>query len=307
VVTLLKRDPVMLNPSLRFTREIRQSAMLAGMLLAFCHSVGAQSHGVDPGEPDAAGETHTEIHWGYEDENGPAAWASMKPEWQLCARGRQQSPIDLASAIERPLPAIGVHNLSEHAVEVLNQNEVLEELDNGHTVQVNVLLQDALQIDNKAYALQQFHFHSPSEHTLDGKHWPMEIHFVHKAGDGSLAVLGVLVNRGAENAAIESLWASLPQTRGETTRTQLPASFARSLLTDAERGFFHYRGSLTTPPCTEGVKWMIKKVPTELSGAQIQRFQAIYDHNNRPTNPLNERELYVDSSPSFQFFEEADD
>ncbi|MEJ2274989.1 MAG: carbonic anhydrase family protein [Woeseiaceae bacterium] len=286
-------------------------AVIPVVLLAACGDNDAQPQNVDEMKPAAAEEAHAgvrevahgEVHWGYEDDNGPAMWSSMKSEWALCGEGRHQSPVDLNNPVESELPAIAVHTLSQQAVEVLNQNEVLEELDNGHTVQVNALLPDALQIDGKSYSLKQFHFHSPSEHTVDGEHLPMEIHFVNEADDGSLAVLGILVSEGAENPAIGSLWAALPQAHGDTTRTELPEAFAESLLTGADSGFFHYSGSLTTPPCTEGVKWMIKRTPTELSAAQIQSFRAIYDHNNRPTNPLNDRELYVDSSPSIRLYD----
>jgi carbonic anhydrase len=286
-------------------------AVIPVVLLAACGDNDAQPQNADETKPAAAEEAHAgvrevahgEVHWGYEDDNGPAVWASMKPEWALCGEGRHQSPVDLNNPVESELPAIAVHTLSQQAVEVLNQNEVLEELDNGHTVQVNALLPDALQIDGKSYSLKQFHFHSPSEHTVDGEHFPMEIHFVNEAADGSLAVLGVLVSEGAENPAIASLWASLPQAHGESTRTELPVSFAENLLTGVGNGFFHYSGSLTTPPCTEDVKWMIKRSPTELSAAQIQAFRAIYDHNNRPTNPLHDRELFVDSSPSIRWYD----
>jgi carbonic anhydrase len=279
----------------------------AAIVLAACDNTDSPSHSDTATETHVAEDAHHEVHWGYEEENGPARWGAMKTDWQLCANGREQSPIDLASAVESDLPEISVHRLSEHAVEVLNQNDVLEELDNGHTVQVNALLPDALEIDGKSYSLQQFHFHSPSEHTVDGKHFPMEIHFVNKAGDGSLAVLGILVSEGGENPAIASLWESLPESHGDTTRATLPESFAESLLTNADAGFFHYSGSLTTPPCTEGVRWMIKRAPTKLSAAQIQRFQSIYDHNNRPTNPLNDRDLFVDSSPNIRFYDDAAD
>jgi carbonic anhydrase len=297
------KEPAM-NASSRKT--LKYSVLLAttgAIFLAGCDGSTSRTHGVEAAESHGADEAHAEVHWGYEDENGPARWGAMQSDWRQCAEGRRQSPIDLASPVEKKLPDIAVHRLSEHAVEVLTQKEVLEELDNGHTVQVNVKLPRALRIDKKSYSLQQFHFHSPSEHTVNGEHLPMEIHFVHEAADGSLAVLGVLVRSGAYNPAIGSLWSSLPEGEGDSNRTQLPESFAQSLLTEAEDGFYHYSGSLTTPPCTEGVKWMIKKVPTELSAGQIERFRAIYDHNNRPTNPLNDRELYVDSTPSFRLFD----
>jgi carbonic anhydrase len=289
----------------KYSIQVPLVTIVGAMLVTACDSNAPQTHRSETSESHPAEQGHAEVHWGYEDENGPARWGAMKAEWEKCSKGRQQSPVDLATPVERDLPAIVVHTLSAHVVEILNQMDVLEELDNGHTVQVNALLPDALQIDGKSYSLQQFHFHSPSEHTVDGEHLPMEIHFVNEAADGSLAVLGVLVRAGAENPPIESLWASLPSGQGGTSKTQLPEAFASNLLSDAESGFYHYTGSLTTPPCTEGVKWMIKKVPTELSEAQIQRFRSIYDHNNRPTNPLYDRELYVDSSPNIRLYDDV--
>ena len=288
-----------------FSRNIIRAAIPVALFLCACGDTGTPSRSSEAAGADTAEEAHAvvaehahaQVHWGYEEDNGPAKWSAMDPDWRLCGEGRRQSPIDLTSAAENELPAISVHTLSDQAVNVLNQTDVLEELDNGHTVQVNAFLADALRIEGKAYSLRQFHFHSPSEHTIDGEHLPMEIHFVNEAADGSLAVLGVMVRAGAENAAIASLWASLPEGPGTNTRTRLPESFATTLLAGSNAGFYHYSGSLTTPPCTEGVKWMINKIPTELSEGQIRRFRAIYDHNNRPTNPLHERSLYVDSSP----------
>jgi carbonic anhydrase len=260
---------------------------------------------VDTQERSDRQDGHLEVHWGYEYENGPASWGAMKSEWSLCANGRHQSPIDLGSSAERDLPGIAVHTLSERAVEVLNQEDVLEELDNGHTIQINALLPGALQIGDKSYTLRQFHFHSPSEHTVNGEHFPIEVHFVNEADDGSLAVLGVLVRSGAANPAIGSLWESVPEARGNSNRTSLPEAFAENLLYGAVDGLLHYSGSLTTPPCTEDVQWVIKKTPTEMSADQIQRFRAIYDHNNRPTQPLYDRDVYIDSSPEIQLYDDA--
>jgi carbonic anhydrase len=237
-------------------------------------------------------------HWGYEPNNGPDTWSSMNSEWALCAEGNEQSPIDLMSATEIELPAVEIDMPSEQEVNVLNQAGVIHELDNGHTIQINAKTGEKLTVGDKFYALVQFHFHAPSEHTVDGEHFPMEMHFVHQADDGALAVVGVLIDEGAQNPGIAPLWAQLPEGPGTEKSVQIPAGFADYIFPDVGSGFYHYDGSLTTPPCSEGVKWYVKKTPTELSNAQIGAFTSIYNHNNRPVQTLNERTLYLDENPS---------
>jgi carbonic anhydrase len=227
---------------------------VAALLLASCSDAEKAA--------DAHGDDHA-VHWGYEADNGPERWGSMDADWGLCSSGREQSPIDITSAKEIELPAVDIHTPSEQEVAVLNQAGVIHELDNGHTIQINSKTGETMTVGDKTYTLVQFHFHAPSEHTVDGEHFPMEMHFVHQGNDGGLAVVGVLLEEGAANP-------------------------------DVGTGFYHYDGSLTTPPCSEGVKWYIRRTPTQLSKEQIAAFTAIYDHNNRPVQALNERTLYVD-------------
>jgi len=237
-------------------------------------------------------------HWGYEADNGPDAWASMDPAWSVCAEGREQSPIDISSATEIELPAIIINRPSEREFEVLNQAGVVDALDNGHTIQVNSKTGETIAIGDGIFALVQFHFHAPSEHTVDGKHFPMEMHFVHQADNGSLAVVGVLIEEGAANAGIAPLWAQLDAAPGTNATIDVSAELAEHVFPDIGTGLHHYEGSLTTPPCSEGVKWYVRKTPTQLSREQIAAFTAVYNHNNRPVQALNGRTLYLDENPN---------
>jgi carbonic anhydrase len=261
-------------------------------------AIVALSIATSSGEETASGDhddSHTS-HWGYEAGNGPGDWSSMNPEWLQCAGGRRQSPIDLTNATETQLPATVIHTLSEQEVEVLNQSGVIRELDNGHTIQVNSKTGETMTVGDETYALLQFHFHAPSEHTVDGEHFPMEMHFVYQAADGALAVAGLFIDEGAENPSIVPLWAQLPEAAGTETTIRIPAGFDEDIFPDVGTGFYHYEGSLTTPPCSEGVKWYVRTTPTRLSKGQIASFTARYDHNNRPIQAPNGRALYLDKN-----------
>ena len=238
------------------------------------------------------------VHWGYEAENGPNVWGSMSPDWSTCAEGLGQSPIDITSATKGDLPAVEFDIPNGQEVEVLNQGGVISELDNGHTIQINAKTGEKLTVGDKSYSLVQFHFHAPSEHTVDGEHFPMEMHFVHQAEDGALAVLGLLLEEGFANPGIEPLWANLSAGAGTEVAIEVPAEFAEHVFPNVGSGFYHYDGSLTTPPCSEGVNWYVRRTPTQLSKEQIAAFTAVYDHNNRPVQALNDRTLYVDENPS---------
>lgn len=257
---------------------------------------------------DTASEEHAEeqageqvVHWGYETDDGPDRWGSMDSAWALCVEGREQSPIDLTSASETELPAAEINTPSAQEVEVLNQTGVIGALDNGHTIQVNAKTGETMTVGDKTYALVQFHFHAPSEHTVDGEHFPMEMHFVHQAEDGALAVVGLLIAEGPENPGIAPLWAQLAAAPGTAATVRIPPEFAEHVF-PAPNGVHHYDGSLTTPPCSEDVKWYVRRTPTRLSPEQIAAFAAVYDHNNRPVQPLNERALYVDESPTVTIY-----
>ena len=180
---------------------------------------------------------------------------------------------------------------------MLNQAGVIDALDNGHTIQINSKTGETLTAAGKSYALVQFHFHAPSEHTVDGEHYPMEMHLVHQATDGALAVVGVLIEAGPENPGIAPLWEQLAAGPGTLTMVRLPAGFAEHIFADEGTSVWHYEGSLTTPPCSGGVQWYVRKTPTRFSADQIAAFTAVYDHNNHPVQPLNDRSLYFDADP----------
>ena len=262
---------------------------IAALLLASCS-------GTEPA-PDSHDEVHV-VHWGYEADDGPDAWGSMDSEWTLCSEGREQSPIDLVNAAPVELPEVEIDTPSDQEVEVLNQAGVIDALDNGHTIQINTKSAESMSIGHKTYVLLQFHFHAPSEHTVGGDHFPMEMHFVHQAEDGALAVVGVLVEEGADNPSIAPLWEQLSEARGKEATVQIPPEFAEHVFSGDPAGLYHYRGSLTTPPCSERVSWYVRRTPTQLSKDQIAAFTAYYDHNNRPVQALNDRTLYLDENPT---------
>lgn len=254
--------------------------------------------GCAPGERETASEEHGTAHWGYEAENGPDRWGSMNPEWAVCASGQEQSPIDLAGPRATELPELVIHIPGDREVGVLNQEGAIGALDNGHTIQINARSGERFEVGGKAYSLVQFHFHAPSEHTVEGEHFPMEIHFVHQADDGALAVMGLFVQEGAENPSIAPVWEQLAEAPGSETTVRIPPEFAEHLFSGEPGGVYHYLGSLTTPPCSEGVSWFLRRTPTRFSASQIEAFTAIYDHNNRPVQPLHARTVHLDEDPT---------
>ncbi len=272
--------------------------MKTGRISAVICAVAALSLASCSGTETASDEQRDghSVHWGYEVENGPGNWGSMNSEWALCADGLQQSPIDLASTTGIELPDVEIHTPSDQEVEVLNQEGVIDALDNGHTIQINTKSAERMTVGDVTYALVQFHFHAPSEHTVDGEHFPMEMHFVHQAEDGALAVVGVLIEEGAQNSSLAPLWQQLAEAPGTQATLRIPAEFKEHLFTGDPTGVYHYRGSLTTPPCSEEVSWYVRRTPTQLSKDQIAEFTAVYDHINRPVQPLNERTLYLDEN-----------
>jgi len=225
-------------------------------------------------------EAKEKPHWGYQGEHGPEHWAEMDPKFSACASGSAQSPIDIVTsdAVAEDLPEL-VCAYGTAPLAIIN---------NGHAIQVNLPAGDLLQVGPDEYALKQFHFHGPSEHVLDGIHSPMEMHLVHAAADGSLAVVGVMIREGAENAALKAAWGNLPSERGAELEPAGVEVDVAALLPN-NLGYYHYSGSLTTPPCSEGVNWFVLRTPIELSKGQIDSFRTIIQANNRPVEPLNGR------------------
>ncbi len=222
------------------------------------------------------------VEWGYEAENEPEVWGRLSPEFVLCAEGTHQSPIDLANPKAAKLPAV-IFNYRPTALSIRN---------NGHTIEAGFSAENWIEVGGARYELLQFHFHAPGEHTVAGKSFDMEMHLVHQDENGTLSVIGVLIEQGAENAAFAPLWYHLPAVPGAAHSSEAVTINAEDLLPGA-RHAYRYDGSLTTPPCSEGVKWFVLTTPVELSEAQIAAFRAIIHGNNRPTQSLGRRELLV--------------
>lgn len=236
---------------------------------------------------------HDATHWTYEGEKGPQFWGKLDPEFSLCADGPNQSPIDIAKTSPASLPKLRA-NFSPAKLQIVHHEHMADEINNGHTIQVNYSEGDTLTIGDSSYELIQFHFHSPSEHTLQGKHYPMEVHFVHKSASGALAVVGVFIEKGAHNAAFDPIWLNLPAQKGVESHFEHVKVNVDDLLPHSHKSY-RYDGSLTTPPCSEGVKWIVMQSPIHLSVAQIDWFTSRIEGNNRPVQPLQHRVTVSDA------------
>jgi len=217
--------------------------------------------------------------WGYEGDRGPANWGSLDEAFNACATGAEQSPIDLVPGAAADSPTVEF-DYGPRIATVVN---------NGYTIQVNVDRGSGIVLDGVRYELLQFHFHHGSEHTVGGVRLPMEMHLVHRSDRGALAVVGVLLEEGAANAPLAPIWDRFP--RQANWAVALPEAVDAAALLPGPRTAWRYRGSLTTPPCTEGVSWIVMTEPVPLSAAQVAEFGAIYPRNFRPVRPLNQRTL----------------
>ena len=219
-------------------------------------------------------------HWSYEGEGGPEHWGELSEDYIMCSKGRNQSPIDLSRVVDAELPELEFEYYSA----------TVDEVNNGHTIQQNIKPGSFLRIPDRgtSFELKQFHFHSPSEHTVNSKHFAMEVHFVHADEDGSLAVVGVLFEEGDANPVLSKLWSFMPENPGESN--QQPVGIEETNLLPPTRDYFTYGGSLTTPPCSEGVTWIVLKSPIEASAEQIDIFKKrMGSATNRPVQPHNAR------------------
>ena len=208
--------------------------------------------------------------WGYAGTAGPDHWGALDAGFATCAQGQRQSPIDIRDGIAVDLDPIA---FDYHA-------SPFRVTDTGHTVQVDVDPGDAIEVLGRRYELQQLHFHNPSEERIAGRQFAMVAHLVHKSADGRIAIVAVLLEPGSANAVVQSVWNNLPLERGEPVVARKSLDLAALL--PAERGYFTYMGSLTTPPCSEGVLWMVMREPVQLSAAQIAIFARLYPMNARP-------------------------
>jgi carbonic anhydrase len=221
---------------------------------------------------------HAAPHWSYEGATGPEHWGELSPDFKVCQAGLQQTPIDLSSAMK-----------GDASIAVDYRPFPLRVVNNGHTIQAAASGGNAIAIEGTRYDLAQFHFHHPSEHLLDGVAFDMEAHLVHKSAEGRFAVVGVFMKAGAHNDALDVVFNYMPLVEGGEVLA--PKSFDPSVLLPANRSGFRYMGSLTTPPCSEGLVWTVFREPIEVSPEQIRRFALLFPNNARPVQHRNDRLL----------------
>ncbi len=224
------------------------------------------------------------VHWSYDGKEGPEFWGSLSKDYALCATGKEQSPVDI--------PANATTNPADLTFRY--QPSKLNILNNGHTVQVAYDPGSTLTLDGQTYTLAQFHFHLPSEHTVAAQGYDMELHLVHQNAQGGLAVVGILLKSGAENKALAPVWANAP--KQEAAVATIPGATVNAAdFLPATRTYWRYNGSLTTPPCSEGVKWHVLTTPVEVSPAQIAAYKSLFADDHRPVQPLNGRSFLLAS------------
>ncbi|MBL0721078.1 MAG: carbonic anhydrase family protein [Sulfurovum sp.] len=216
--------------------------------------------------------------WGYTGHNSPESWGTLFPKNKMCGIGKNQSPINITTTLHM--------NLDELKVEYTGSSKNI--INNGHTVQVNMGDGNIITLHGMIFSLKQFHFHTPSENRINGKAFPLEAHFVHLDKDGNIAVVAVMFEEGKENKVLAKIWDKMPMKDGVQTPLVLKNIASKLLPTKMEH--YHFNGSLTTPPCTEGVRWIVLKNPVTVSKEQVKKFLDVMKHeNNRPIQPINAR------------------
>lgn len=236
--------------------------LLVLMLIAGCFSVFAS--------PQA--------HWGYIGDQSPENWGKLMPEFSLCSEGQNQAPVNINGALDTIMEPLKFdYQPGQQSI-----------VNNGHTIQINVNGGSSLIIDGEKFELKQFHFHSPSENEINGQSFPLEAHFVHSNSDGELLVLALMFTAGDDNVEMAKVWNQLPTELNIENPVASPIAIISILPED--RSYYRFSGSLTTPPCTEGVRWLVLKTQVSASAQQIKQFELLmHHHNNRPVQPLHGR------------------
>lgn len=219
--------------------------------------------------------------WGYTGEIGPEKWGSLDEAYAECAEGKVQSPINIAPPYERGERDLEISYSASKAVLV----------NNGHTIQVNLEGENTITTEGKTFKLVQFHFHAPSEEEVKGKQFPMDAHLVHVGPGGELAVIGLLIWEGAEESELTEVFENLPAESGAEVQLTESINPEELLPPTRSRSYWRYMGSLTTPPCSEGVNWFVMQSPVTLSKAQIEAYTSIYPNTARPIQPRNDRDI----------------
>jgi carbonic anhydrase len=251
------------------TLTTRRVTLICGVLAILVSVVGA-----------LFAQEHAGPHWGYGGKTGPDHWADLDKAFSACHLGHHQSPIDIRATKQADLPPI----------QFAYQPTPLHIVNNGHAIQVNYAPGSSITVGDTRYQLVQFHFHHPSEERINGKGAEMVAHLVHAAPNGNIAVVAVLLDAGAANPVITSLWQHLPTREGPEQKLDDVQVDATGLL-PKDHGYYTYAGSLTTPPCTEDVTWFVLKTREPISQGQVNAFGKIFPHDVRPIQPLYGREV----------------
>ncbi|SDC15049.1 carbonic anhydrase [Acinetobacter boissieri] len=222
-------------------------------------------------------------HWGYDEDVSPEHWGSLSEQFKTCETGKNQTPINIAQTYK---------STTKHKLDIQYKASPNDIIFNGHTVQINTKNDDHhdyIEIDHEKFFLKQFHFHTPSENEIYGKQYPLEMHFVHVNNKGELAVLAVMFNIGQENSELNTLWKNVPEKENEDKIFSQNINIEKFI--PKNHGYYRFSGSLTTPPCSEGLIWIILKQPLTLSNQQLDIFKTrlSHHHNQRPIQPLNGR------------------
>jgi len=262
------------------------------MRFAACAALAAAALSCAP-PADQAGHATLQrtAHWSYEGEDGPARWAELSPDYAACAGGRHQSPIDLADAEFIAGPA-ALMEYQPASLRAARNEHAVDLVDNGHTIQFTYDEGSTLHLEGTDYELLQFHIHVPSEHTVEGRRFPMEVHLVHQSASGEFAVVGVVIEEGESDPGVYPLVENLPATPGASVRLENVRVDIDELLPLDPR-YYRYEGSLTTPPCNEGVHWLVMFEPAELTPEHIERFRVLLEGTNRPLQSKHGRRIVV--------------
>lgn len=250
---------------------------VAALVTAICCYCGALNA--------APSEDTKPLVWSYNGDSGPEHWADLSPDYRACASGLLQSPVNLSGAVDKPIDN----------VQFQYRPSPLHIINTGKTLMVPFTQGSHITLDGQRFELRQMHFHAPSEHSIDGEPADAELHLVHKSPEGELAVVGLLIRQGAPNPALATLLTLAPDNQSELRDTE--TTIDATALLPSRQTSYRYKGSLTTPPCSEGVQWIVMTEPLEISPAQLATLVRAVPGNNRPLQPLNDRPLLRDSSP----------
>ncbi|MCM3710734.1 carbonic anhydrase [Sporosarcina luteola] len=267
-----------------------------GLLLGACSEQATETTETATSEKEEATVTDTtenettesddskNMQWSYDEETGPDNWGDLDPGYSACAKGNEQSPINIESSQVKTSEVLDSLNIQYKPSQ-------FSFINNGHSLQANPEApNNSIVIEGTEYKLAQFHFHTPSEHQINGETMDMELHLVHQDADGGLAVLGLMIKEGKENETLAAIWDILPTNETEN-EIDLNETIDLNALLPSDQTTYSYNGSLTTPPCTEKVKWIVFEDPIEMSKEQIQAYQETFPENQRPVQPVNEREI----------------